>query len=151
MALSQTEREREGFVTVSHTFEILRKMNDTCPHIIAKSREQVVGYALCMHPKFAEDIEVLRPMFKEIESLSPKIMDYIAMGQICIEKTHRKKGIFRMLYRTMLEVLRPDFSSIITEVDSENKRSLQAHYAIGFKNLKVYCSEHREWQLVQLS
>ncbi|WP_149303930.1 GNAT family N-acetyltransferase [Pareuzebyella sediminis] len=151
MAISQLEREREGFVTVVHTFEMLEKMNDACPHLIAKSQGQVVGYALCMHPKFAEDIEVLRPMFKEINALFPKVVDYMAMGQICIEKKYRKKGIFRMLYRTMLDVLRPEYSTIITEVDSTNERSLQAHYAIGFKNLNVYRSGNREWQIVELS
>ena len=67
--ISSEEKIKEGFVTVSHTFEILKKMNDVCPHIVAKSDDKVVGYALCMHPKFALDIAVLKPMFAEIDSI----------------------------------------------------------------------------------
>ena len=30
------EKEKEGFVTVSHTLELLTEMNAACPHIIWK-------------------------------------------------------------------------------------------------------------------
>jgi len=56
----------EGFVTVAHTFDILRKMNAVCPHIIAKVDDKVVGCALCMHPLFSAVIAVLKSMFDEI-------------------------------------------------------------------------------------
>ena len=149
-AISSDEKTKEGFVTVSHTFEILKKMNNAQGHIIAKSQGKVVGYALCMHPKFADEIEVLKPMFDEIKAVSPKVKNYIAMGQICIDKAFRRQGVFRKLYETMRLAVRPEFDSIITEVDAENKRSLQAHYAIGFKDLKTYRSGGQEWKLISL-
>ena len=148
--ISLEERTKEGFVTVMHTFETLKEMNDVCPHIIAKSNDKVVGYALCMHPKFANEIEVLQSMFAEIDSIEPKIENYIAMGQICVDKAFRKIGVFRKLYETMQVAIRPEFDTIITEVDSENKRSLQAHYAIGFKDLKTFISGSQEWKLIWL-
>lgn len=150
LALSSEERKKEGFVTVSHSFDILRQMNDTCAHIIAKNDDHVVGYALCMHPKFANEINVLRPMFEEIESLTPKIEGYLAMGQICIDKAFRKMGLFRNLYQTMQTFATPEFAWIITEVDAKNARSLQAHYAIGFRDLKTYNSDGQEWKLIGL-
>lgn len=67
--LSVSEKEYEGFVTVDHTFDILKQMNNYCPHIIAKQGENVVGYTLCMHSKFADGIEILKPMFKEINKV----------------------------------------------------------------------------------
>lgn len=42
-------QEKEGFVTVHHTFDILHQMNQAFAHIIAKDGNKVVGYALCMH------------------------------------------------------------------------------------------------------
>jgi predicted GNAT family N-acyltransferase len=125
-------------------------MNDTCAHIIAKNDDQVVGYALCMHPKFAYEISVLRPMFEEIETLNPKMESYIAMGQICIDKAFRKMGLFRNLYQTMYTFVIPEFTYIITEVDAKNTRSLQAHYAVGFQDLKTYSSDGQEWKLIGL-
>ena len=61
------------------------------PHIIAKCGNEVVGYALCMHPKFANEIELLKPMFLEMESLVPKVRDFMVMGQVCVAKDFRKK------------------------------------------------------------
>ena len=47
-SLSEADAARDGFVTVMHSFELLRKMNHAAPQIIAKDGESVVGYALVM-------------------------------------------------------------------------------------------------------
>ena len=121
-----------------------------CPHIIAKAGGMVVGYALCMHPVFAQEIEVLIPMFDEIESAVPKPENYLTMGQICIDKNYRGQGLFKNLYATMKAAVIPEFQSIITEVDAKNTRSLQAHYAAGFADLKTYSSGGQDWHLIIL-
>ncbi|WP_430968368.1 GNAT family N-acetyltransferase [Spongiimicrobium sp. 2-473A-2-J] len=149
-AVSSDEKQREGFVTVNHTLELLGRMNSVCPHIIAKDRERVVAYTLCMHPMFASEIPVLKPMFNEIDSILPKMENYLVMGQVCIDKAYRKLGIFRTLYETMQKSTRSGFDSIVTEVDAENVRSLQAHYAVGFRDLKTYTSGGRQWHLIVL-
>jgi len=144
-------KEKEGFVTVYHTLDILDRMHRVCPHIVAKDGDKVVGYALCMHPKFANEIEVLKPMFAEIDSVLSDKSKFMAMGQICIDQAYRKIGIFRKLYETMKEMIRPEFNAIITEVDVKNTRSLNAHYAVGFKDLKTYSSGGQDWKLIILN
>ncbi len=148
--LSEDEKKKEGFVTVSHTLELLKRMNDVCAHVIAKDGDRVVGYALCMHPRFAEEIEVLKPMFHEISLVVPKTEKYLAMGQICVDKDYRGQGLFRQLYDNMKKGIQPEFTSIITEVDVKNDRSLKAHYAVGFKDLKTYRSGGQDWHLIAL-
>lgn len=159
-SLSKEERELEGFVTVQHTFDVLKKMNETCAHIIAKDGDKVIGYALCMHPDFGNSIEVLKAMFQEIDAFlktseaqnSEKTnRDYIVMGQICIDKQFRRQGIFRNLYELMQKQVLPTYSRIITEVDAANKRSLDAHYAVGFKKMKTYKSNGQIWELIELT
>ncbi len=144
------ERETDGFLTVEHDLPLLKAMNDACPHIIAIDRQQLVGYALCMHPKFADSIEILRPMYHEINKTITEKDNYMVMGQICVAKSHRGKGLFRGLYQTMQVKLPEGFDTIITEVDDENKRSLMAHINVGFRTLKVYESVGRNWHLIYL-
>ena len=84
--VSEEERRQEGFLTVAHSLDLLEEMNEVCPHIIAKYRDTVVGYALCMDPAFSQEIEVLKPMFAEIEAVMPEGESYIVMGQICVDK-----------------------------------------------------------------
>lgn len=148
--ISSEEKKKEGFVTVSHTYANLKAMNDVCQHIVAKSGGHVIGYALCMHPSFAEDIEVLHPMFEKVEAILPKIENYIVMGQICIDKAYRGQGIFRKLYLAMRGAVHPEFEYIITDVDAENTRSLGAHYSVGFKDLATFCSCGQVWKIIQL-
>lgn len=148
--LSGPEKRDEGFVSVVHDLELLDAMNRVCAHILAKDGDTVAGYALCMHPDFSEAIPMLRPMFKKVHSLIHPTHRFVIMGQICIAKAWRKKGIFRGLYSAMQSDLAGEFDSIITEVDDENQRSLSAHIAIGFETLEVYHSGDRTWHLIQL-
>ncbi|MEO9512385.1 MAG: GNAT family N-acetyltransferase [Flavobacteriaceae bacterium] len=149
-SLSNAEKEQEGFLTVEHSFGILEEMNTACGHIIAVEHEKVIGYALCMHPKFCNSIEVLKSMFQEINKLLKTHHSYMVMGQICISKEYRGKGVFRGLYKTMKEKLPTGFDTIITEVDAKNQRSFQAHKAIGFTEIKRYTSGEKEWSLILL-
>jgi len=147
-SISKNERLEEGFVTVHHTFKVLKAMNDKCPHIIAKFEDKVIGYTLCMLRDFKEDIDILKPMFKQIDSCLPRNQSYIVMGQVCIDKSFRKQGVFRGLYNFMKEELKSTYDLLITEVDQNNLRSMNAHIAIGFKHMHSYNSKGQDWALV---
>jgi L-amino acid N-acyltransferase YncA len=73
------------------------------------------------------------------------------MGQICIDKEYRGQGVFRGLYQFMkTEICFSRFSSIITEIDVNNSRSLRAHNSIGFTKIKDYKCGDKNWRLVSL-
>ena len=144
----------QGFVTVQHDFDLLESMSNSAPPIIAKYQEAVVGYALVMLQKFKAQIPVLFPMFEMIDQLNPngqslKDSRYFVMGQICIAKLHRSKGLFDGLYQQMKKHYQTDFDYVITEVATRNQRSLQAHFRVGFKTIKSYTSPDGEsWELI---
>ena len=151
--LTAAEIDQEGFVTVIHNLELLREMNSPHPHIISKAGDTVVGFALVMLREYGDKIHVLEPMVTEIDNSSygGKILrdaSYILMGQICIAKDHRKKGLFRKMYTLLESSLKPYFDYIITEIASNNERSLQAHLHTGFHILKRYSTSSTEWILV---
>lgn len=150
--ISPHEKEKEGFVTVEHDFNLLKKLNSPYPHIIALEGNEVIGYALVMLPEFRNDIPILVPMFNQIDiSLRKKNMNikYFAMGQVCIAKSHRKLGLFYGLYDKMKNELSPYFDAVITEVDPLNQRSLHAHLKQGFEILESYRDEKgRPWELI---
>lgn len=153
--ISETELKKEGFVTVHHNFELLEAMNYPFPHIIAKDGDQVVAYALVMLRKFADKIPVLTSMFEMINESTFKeksVNDstYFAMGQVCIHKDYRGKGLFQNLYKTMQQHYSNDFQYIITEIAARNPRSLRAHSKVGFEDLKVFKDKEfgELWHLV---
>lgn len=146
--LALEEKLQEGFVTAQHSVELLKKMNTACAHIIAKDNEKVIGFALVMLPSFRNELEVLIPMFDRIDALIPVDKSFVVMGQICIAKTHRKQGIFRQLYHFYRAELQSEFDYLITEVDSINLRSMQAHEVIGFKTIESYVEAGVTWNII---
>jgi ribosomal protein S18 acetylase RimI-like enzyme len=146
--LSALEKKEQGFVTVEHSLIDLKKLSDIHPHCIAKFNNKVIGYALSMDVSCREDIEVLKPMFKKIDTFYKDA--YIIMGQVCIDKDYRGKGVFKELYRFMKTHFSYQYNAIITEIDLKNTPSIKAHQKIGFTELTRYTSNNKEWSIVML-
>jgi predicted GNAT family N-acyltransferase len=144
----------DGFLTVKHSLQLLDQMNNVTPHIIAKNGNQVVGYALAMSKDFVNQIPELRMMFDMIDHVKTdeyvlSAMDYIIMGQICVKKEYRGKGIFQGLYQMYFETYKGLFPCIITEVAIRNTKSLFAHQKVGFRIIHQYVEEGvDEWAIL---
>ena len=155
-SLTPSQIKEEGFVTLRHSLELLRKMNTLYQHIIAKDGNQVIAYALVMDLKFENEIPDLSAMFKQLEiaKLNDTLINknkIFIMGQICIAKAYRRQGIFRGLYKCMKKEMRANFDFVVTEIALLNTRSLNAHLAIGFTIMVEYSASGGEkWAVVAL-
>lgn len=123
-------------------------MNTQCQHIIAKHDNSVIGYALAMLPSFRNEIPVLVPIFEVADALLVG-KRYIVMGQVCVDKDYRKKGIFRGMYTFYKTELQHKFDCLFTEVASNNQRSLQAHLSVGFRVIKTQTTDGISWELME--
>ncbi len=153
ISISTDERKAEGFVTVQHDIAILTAMNRPHPHIIAKDGDSVVGYTLVMLRSFDTHIPVLVPMFEQINGIAYKgehleAVNYFVMGQVCIQKNYRSKGIFKGLYNALKNQMSPHFKYVITEVSSRNPRSIRAHEKVGFQTILTYQTQLEEWLIL---
>ena len=152
--LSLSEIQSQGFVTVSHDFDLLAEMNSKHRHIIAKSNDKVIGYALVMLESFKNRIPVLLPMFEQFNSIiyQGKLMaeiNYFVMGQVCIAKGFRGQGIFKGLFEKMKLEMAADFHMVVTEVATRNQRSIKAHFNVGFKTIREYREKNSEhWAII---
>jgi len=157
-ALTPDTMARQGFVTVRHEPEVLARMNQTAPSIIAKDGERVVGYALVMPREFAADVPILQPLFEMLDGLSWRgslLRDqsrWFVMGQICVADAYRGRGIVDGLYRTMADACRDRYDFTVTEVAARNTRSLRAHARAGFQTLQVYAdaTTSEDWHVIVL-
>lgn len=134
----------QGFVTVKHEPEVLLRMNQAAPSIIAKDGPNLAGYALVMPRSFAPQVPILQPMFDLLDTLSWKGQSlrahsrWFVMGQICVAEAYRGMGIFDGMYRKMQEVCRSDYDFVVTEIAERNTRSIRAHERVGFETMHVY-------------
>lgn len=145
--LNPGEDREEGFITVGHDFDILKKMNDACPHILAKDGNTVAGYALVMLQSFRNEMPVLVPMFETADKLLQG-KNYVVMGQVCIDKPYRKMGVFKGMYTYYRDQLSATYDCLFTEVATANIRSLGAHQNMGFQILQTQVTDGTSWELV---
>ena len=152
--LSPEERASQGFVTVVHSYEQLSDLNVQEKHIVAKEGDRVIGYLLAMTQRSKGDIPVLIPMFEMFNELvygGKRIADqnYIVVGQVCIDKSYRGKGILDQCYAAYKEYYGNKYSFAITEIATANTRSLAAHKRVGFERVKTYAApDGVDWEVV---
>jgi GNAT superfamily N-acetyltransferase len=135
------------------SFIIASAIAKHCPSIIVKYGDEVVGYALTAFKEASLYQPEMVPMIEHLETLSfngksVKDYPYYIMGQVCIAKTHRGKGIFEMLYQHHKAVYQSQFELLVTEVSTSNHRSVQAHKKVGFKTIDTYRDAVDEWDVV---
>lgn len=133
----------QGFVTVNHSFEELKKLNDNQAHIIGKAANKVIAYTLSMSELDAETIPVLRPMFEIFNNLIYKEKSiseykYLVVGQACVAEEFRGQGVLDACYEKYRETYKKKFDFAITEIAVENLRSRRAHTRIGFQEIHEF-------------
>ncbi|WP_299212425.1 GNAT family N-acetyltransferase [uncultured Dokdonia sp.] len=144
---SLQDREKQGYITVPYTFDILKKMNDACPHILAMDGDRVAGYALVMLRNFKYEMPIFTPMFETSDRLL-KEKNYVAMEQICIDKPYRGQGIFKGMYTFYKEALRDSYDCLFTEVATANTHSIEAHKRVGFIILETQITDGTLWEMI---
>lgn len=152
--LTEEQISTQGFVTVIHTYNALKKMNDIEQSIIAKNDDYVIGYLLAMTRNSKNDIPVLIPMFIAFDNViydNKKISayKYIVVGQVCIAEEWRGQGILDDCYLAYKKHFSDKYDFAITEIQSKNKRSVNAHIRVGFKIIYSYEDLNGvEWDIV---
>ena len=150
---SADEQELEGFVTWLYSIELLEQMHKLAPSIIAKDEDRVVAYALTTLKESSSFHPDLQDMFQNLSTVSYKNQSlsshhFYCMGQICVAKEYRGKGIVKDLYQKHKEIYGNKYSFILTEISTRNHRSLKAHERIGFKTIHTHRDAMDEWNVV---
>ena len=139
----------EGFVTVEHSLDQLRRMHAVSPSVVARDGAALAGYALVMPLECRAWIPVLEPMFQRMESLGLSGERCYVMGQICVAREWRGKGVFDLLYAGHRQYLKSFYDSVVTEVALRNLRSMRAHARVGFTVVDRYRDATDEWAVLR--
>lgn len=153
-ALLPDEIASQGFVTVAHRFEDLKKMNEVERHVIAKENDRVVAYVLAMTEKSKNDIPVLLPLFEIFNKITFRtkkisLYNYLVVGQVCVAKGFRGQGLFDACYTEYKKRFSHRYDFTITEISKKNIRSMKAHQRVGFETIHEYQDYNGiDWNIV---
>ena len=151
--MDDAEIRSQGFVTLRHDLATLEQMHRLGPAVIIKDNDTVIAYALTMLQECRRLITDLEPMFALMDQLSwdnkpLKSFRFYVMGQVCIAKEYRGRGLFEQLYKHHREIYRSQFDLFVTEISTRNHRSLRAHERIGFKTIHTHKDLLDVWAIV---
>jgi predicted GNAT superfamily acetyltransferase len=152
--LTGNEIQSQGFVTVSHSFDDIKKLSSYEQHLIIKDDGRIVGYLLAMTKKSKADIPVLVPMFEIFDKIMYKkklisTYNYIVVGQVCIAKEYRGLGLLDESYKAYKEQFKEKYDFAVTEIALTNQRSINAHKRVGFLEVHRYTDGNKvEWSVV---
>jgi hypothetical protein len=141
--LTPEQIQSQGFLTVEHKFSVLKAMNDAQPSVIVKDGDTVVAYCLAMFPQFRNDVPELKTLFDTIDEIdyegqTVKDFKYVVMGQVCVGEGYRGMGFFDGMYQKLREELSAKFELCVTDISTNNTRSLKAHARVGFIPVKDF-------------
>jgi GNAT superfamily N-acetyltransferase len=151
--LTDAETRDEGFVTVQHSLEVLKKMHALAPSVIVRDGADLAGYALVAPRACRDFLPALGPMFDCFESLAWRGRPlsqhrFYVMGQICVAKPYRGRGVFQELYRRHAALYGPQHDLVVTEISARNTRSARAHAKLGFVELGQHRETTDDWSIV---
>jgi ribosomal protein S18 acetylase RimI-like enzyme len=151
--ISAEELKSQGFVTFQHDLKTLQEFHQLAPSVIVKDDEKVIAYALTVINKARHIFPPMESMFRLLETLHWKDKPfcdyrYYEMGQICVAKEYRGKGVFEMLYRQHKRSYSNRYDLLVTMISTKNHRSLKAHEKVGFETAIIEKDELDEWAVV---
>ena len=151
--LSEAERAAEGFVTAEYSLEFLLAMHRETPAVIAIDDGVVVGYALVTTRELGASHELVRALVQAVDGLAFHEQPlsgarYVLCGQLCVAKTHRGQGLAGGMYAHFRVALCADYDFLVTDVDTTNWRSSQAHRKAGFALLATLGYGGAGWDVV---
>ena len=151
--ISKEELQLQGFVTFQHDLKILQEFHHLAPSVIVKDDEKVIAYALTVVNEARNIFPPMESMFRLLETLQwedKPFCDYryYEIGQVCVAKEHRGKGVFEMLYQQHKKSYSNKYDLLVTEISTMNHRSLKAHKKVGFETIIIEKDEMDEWALV---
>ncbi len=74
--------------------------------------------------------------------------NYYVMGQICVAKNYRGKGLVNIMYQHHKKLFQHLYDFVITDISTSNQRSVRAHEKAGFKTIHTYHDAMDQWNVV---
>jgi len=151
--LTEEEAVLEGFVTAEYTIEFLARLHQLVPSVIAKEEDRVVGYAIAASTAIRKEHDLLGDLINNIDGIIYndhllKDSRYIVVGQLCVARDYRGLGLVRQMYNHFKSYLSSDYDYCLTDVASDNPRSLKAHLKSGFHVVDTLHYGGVNWDIV---
>ncbi|MFM2145250.1 MAG: hypothetical protein RL732_86 [Bacteroidota bacterium] len=150
--LTAGEISQQGFVTWRYDIDLLQQLHTYAPSVICKSGSEVAGYALttpresaAVHPELSLMLDKINGLPYEGKPL--REYSYYVMGQLCVAKPYRGRGVVEMMYGLHRDLYSSQYDMMVLTISTENTRSVRVHERFGFTDIHVYNDHFGAWKV----
>ena len=141
------------YILIEYDNELLLKVNKIEKSIVAKKGKKIVAYAIVINKaayglnKLFDDLIDRVNNLKYDKNYLNKI-DYALVGQLCIRKNYRGKGLVKDIYNFFKKEYSKKYKYLITDIDERNTRSLKAHIKNKFQIIDNFYWGDSYWNII---
>ncbi|MFQ5681995.1 MAG: GNAT family N-acetyltransferase [Candidatus Binatia bacterium] len=124
--------QQEGFLSAEFTRRHLVEIASEIALLVASDKGQVLGYLCSYSCVYSKQFPILATMMRSFDHIlyrAKPLSFYKAFvyGPVCIDKTHRGRGLLRGLYATLLKEVGGRYEVGVAFVSKDNPHSLTVH------------------------
>lgn len=151
--LSQRDRLKYGFLTLEYDIELLLKVNNIEKTIVAKNGNKIVAYAIVINKTAYGLNKLFDDLIDRVNNLKYNKtnlykIDYALVGQLCISKDYRGKGLVKEIYKFFKKEYSKKYKYLVTDIDERNTRSLNAHLKNKFQIIDNFYWGDSYWNII---
>ena len=151
--LSQRDRLKYGFLTLEYDIELLLKVNNIEKTIVAKNGNKIVAYAIVINKTAYGLNKLFDDLIDRVNNLKYNKtnlykIDYALVGQLCISKDYRGKGLVNEIYKFFKKEYSKKYKYLVTDIDERNTRSLNAHLKNKFQIIDNFYWRDSYWNII---
>lgn len=127
-----TEDLTDGFLSAEFTCQQLEEIANDVALLVASNKDRILGYLCACSCDYYKQFPLLATMIRSFDSilyLGKPLRSYniFIYGPVCIDKSHRGRGLLRGLYEVLLGEISGKYEVGAAFVSKDNPHSLAAH------------------------
>ncbi len=127
-----TEDPTDGFLSAEFTCQQLEEIANDVALLVASEKDRILCYLCACSCDYYKQFPLLATMIRSFDSilyLGKPLRSYniFIYGPVCIDKSHRGRGLLRGLYEALLGELSGKYEVGAAFISKDNPHSLAAH------------------------
>ena len=131
--LTDTEKQG-GYIRIEYANNELKKIIEAKEIVVAKDENKIIGYY--MIGRKSDSVALTYQHNKAITFANDNMLASTSIGfgcQVCIDKNYRNNGLFSMMLKNLITIIKNKYSFLLCSVSDDNAVSYNSHINNGWK------------------
>lgn len=127
-----------GFIKIKYNFEQIELVIKNNEIIVAKWNDRIIGYYLVGSKSLNPSLNYQKTKAMQLATEWNINLENIGFGcQVCIEEQHRNRGVSRMMFLKLIELVNDKYLFLLSSISEKNVISKSSAMSLGWTILDI--------------